>query len=87
MLISISMLTVIMVTSVMSLEIPVFAKNKHCDKFDRICHFKNIWDNESYNDSNIIDEDSDLDGYQTKADNSTSSINSQNVDQFSLIGI
>ena len=41
---------------------------------------------ESYTDSNIIDEDSDLDGYQTEADNSTSSINSQD-EQFSPVGV
>ncbi|HTH21736.1 MAG TPA: hypothetical protein VL854_05930 [Nitrososphaeraceae archaeon] len=37
--------------------------------------------------SNILYEDSDLDGYQTEANNSTSAINSQDSDQFSPIGV
>ena len=79
--------------SVTSLVIPVFATKKHCDKSDSTCDIKTAEDgtatqgDESYTDSNIIDEDSDLDGYQTEADNSTSSINSQDDDQFSPVGV
>ena len=87
MLISISILTAITLTSVTSLVIPVFAKNKHGDKSARTCHFKTTQEDESYTDSNIIDEDSDLDGYQTEPDNSTLSIASQGADQFSPIGV
>ena len=74
-------------TSVTSLVIPVFAKNKHCYKSDRTCHFKTTQDDASYNDSNIIDEDSNSDGYQTEPDNSTSSITSQDRDQYPLVGV
>ena len=42
---------------------------------------------QSQNDSNIIDEDSNLEGAQTKTDNSTSSIDSQAADPFSLVGM
>ena len=90
-LISVSMLTAVI--SVTSLVIPVFATKKHCNKSDSTCDIKTAMDgtatqgDESNNDSNIIDEDSDLDGYQTEADNSTSSIDSQTADQFSLVGI
>ena len=85
------MLTAIAVISVMSLVIPVFATKKHCNKSESTCDIKTAGDgtatDESYTDSNIIDEDSDLDGYQTEADNSTSSINSQDADLFSPVGI
>ena len=69
--------------SVTSLVIPAFATKKHCNKSDGTCDIKSAedgpatQDDGSNNDSNIIDEDSDLDGYQTEPDNSTSSINSQ----------
>jgi hypothetical protein len=92
-LISVSMLTAITVMSVTSLGIPVFATKKHCNKSDGTCNIKTAEDgtatqgDESNNDSNIIDEDSDLDGYQTEADNSTSSINSHDADQFSPVGV
>ena len=92
-LISVSILTAITAMSVKSLVIPVFATKKHCSKSDSTCNIKTAVDgtategDESNNDSNIIDEDSDLDGYQTEADNSTSSINSQDMDQFSPVGI
>ena len=92
-LISVSMLTAITVMSVTSLVIPVFATKKYCNKSDGTCNIKTTEDgtanqgDESNNDSNIIDEDSDLDGYQTEADNSTSSINSHDVDQFSPVGV
>ena len=94
-LISVSMLTAIAVMSVRSLVIPVFAIKEHCDKSDSTCDIKTAenspatQEDEPYTDSNIIDEDSDPDeyGYQTEADNSTSSINSQDVDQFSPIGV
>ena len=67
-------------------------QKKHCNKSDGTCDIKSAEDGtatqgESKNDSNIIDEDSDLDGYQTESDNSTSSINSQDADQFSPVGI
>ena len=89
-LISVSMLTAVI--SVTSLVIPVFATKKHCNKSDSTCDTKTAEDGttiqgDSNNDSNIIDEDSDLDGYQTEADNSTSSITSQDGDQFSLVGV
>ena len=94
-LISVSMLTAIIVMSVRSLVIPVFAIKEHCDKSDSMCDNKTAenspatQEDEPYTDSNIIDEDSDPDeyGYQTEADNSTSSINSQDVDQFFPIGV
>ncbi len=93
-LISVSMLTAITVSSVTSLVIPVFATKKLCNNSDSTCDIKTAengiatQEDESNNDSNIIDEDSDLDGYQTEADNSTSSpINSQEADQFSPVGV
>jgi hypothetical protein len=88
-----TMITAITVMSVTSLVIPVFASKKHCNESDSTCDTKTAeggtatQGDESNNDSNIIDEDSDLDGYQTEADNSTSSIDSQTADQFSLVGI
>ena len=89
-LISVSMLAAIIVMSVTSLVIPAFATKKHCNKSDGTCDIKSAEDGtatqgESKNDSNIIDEDSDLDGYQTEADNSKSSTNLQNANQFSRI--
>ena len=87
------MFTAITLTSVTSLIIPAFATKKHCDKSDLTCHVKitqdspATQDNGSYTDSNIIDEDSNSDGYQTEPDSSTSSINPQDEDQFSLVGI
>ena len=92
-LISVSMMTAITVMSITSIVIPVFATKKDCNKSDGTCDTKPAEDGtatqgeESNNDSNIIDEDSDLDGYQTVADNSASSINSQIADPFSLVGI
>ena len=92
-LISVSMLTAIIVMSVRSLVIPVFAIKEHCNKSDSTCDNKTAenspatQEDEPYTDSNIIDEDSDMDGYQTEADNSTSSINSQDGDQFSPVGV
>lgn len=86
-LISVSILAAIIVLSVSSLVI-AFATKKHCNKSDGTCDIKSSEDgtatqDESNNDSNIIDEDSDLDGYQT----STSSITSQDGDRFSLVGV
>lgn len=87
-LISVSIFTAITLTSV-----PAFATKKHCNKSDLTCHVKitqdspATQDNGSYTDSNIIDEDSNLDGYQTEPDSSTSSINPQDEDHFSLVGI
>ena len=92
-LISVSMFTAITLTSVTSLIISAFATKKHCDKSDLTCHVKitqdspATQDNGSYTDSNIIDEDSNSDGYQTEPDSSTSSINPQDEVQFSLVGI
>jgi hypothetical protein len=91
-LISVSMLTAIMVISPASLVKPVFATKKHCNKSDSTCDIKTAEDGtptqgDLNNDSNIIDEDSDLDGYQTEPDNSTSSINSLDADQFSPVGV
>ena len=94
-LISVSMYTAMILMSATSLIIPAFAKKKHCDKSDLTCHVKiaqespATQDNVSYTDSNIIDEDSDPDeyGYQTEPDNSTSSINSLDADQFSPVGV
>ena len=92
-LISVSMFTAIMLMSATSLIIPAFAKKKHCDKSDLTCHVKiaqespATQDNVSYTDSNIIDEDSNSDGYQTEPDSSTSSINSQDEDQLSPVSI
>ena len=87
------MLTAITVMSVRSLVIPVFATKNHCNKSNGICDIKTAEDGtatqevESNNDSNIIDDGSDLDRYRTEADNSTTAINSQDSDQFSPIGI
>ena len=86
------MLTAITVMSLVSLVIPAFASKKHCNKSSSTRDTKTAVDGtatqgESNNDSNIIDEDSDLDGYQTEPDNSTSSINSQDGDQFSPVGV
>jgi hypothetical protein len=92
-LISVSMLAAITVMSFASLVIPVFATKKHCNKSDSTCDIKTAMDgtatqgDESNNDSNIIDEDSNSDGYQTESDNSTSSITSQDGDQFSLVDV
>jgi hypothetical protein len=92
-LISVSMLTTIAVMSVRSLVIPVIATKNHCNRSEGTCDIKTAEDvtttqeNESNNDSNIIDEDSDLEGYQTEANNSTSAINSLDSDQFSPIGV
>jgi len=86
-LISVSMLAAITAISLASLVIPVFA-TKHCNKSDSTCDIKTAAQgNESNNDSNIIDEDSNSGGYQTEPDNSTSSITSQDRDQFSLVGV
>ena len=76
-----------------SLVIPVFATKNHCNRSDGTCDIKtakdvtNTQEDESNNDSNIMDEDSDLDGYRKEANNSTSAINSQDSDQFSPIGV
>ena len=94
-LISVSMFIAIALTSATSLIMPAFGTKKHCDKSDLTCHVKitqentATQDNGPYTDSNIIDEDSDPDeyGYQTEPDSSTSSINSQDEDQFSPVGI
>ena len=94
-LISVSMFTAIKLMSTTSLIIPAFATKKHCDNSHLTCHVKITQDspttqyNGSYTDSNIIDEDSDPDeyGYQTEPDSSTSSINTLDEDQFSLVGI
>ena len=92
-LISVSMLAAITVMSFASLVIPVFATKKHCNKSDSTCDIKTAMDgtatqgDESNNDSNIIDEDSNSDGDQTEPDNSTSSITSQDGDQFSLVDV
>ena len=87
------MFIAIALTSATSLIMPAFATKKHCNKSDLTCHVKITQDspasqdNGSYTDSNIIDEDSNSDGYQTEPDNSTSSITSQYGDQFSLVGV
>lgn len=100
-ILSVAILTAITVTSVTSLVPPVFAKKKHCDKSDGGCDIKtakndknllnandpSAQSDQSQNDSNIIDEESNLDGAQTETDNSTSSIDSQAVDPFSLVGM
>ena len=58
--------------SLTSLVIPVFAKKKHCNKSDSTCDTKTAGDgtatqgDDSNNDSNIIDEDSDLDGIKRR---------------------
>ena len=91
-LISVSMYTAMILMSATSLIIPAFAKKKHCDKSDLTCLVKiaqespATQDNVSYTDSNIIDEDSNSDGYQTEPDSSTSSISTLDEDQFSLAG-
>ena len=42
---------------------------------------------QSQNDSNIIDEEGNLEEAQSETDNSTSSIDSQAADPFSLVGM
>lgn len=46
-----------------------------------------VQSDQSQNDSNIIDEESNLDGAQTETNNSTSSLGSQALDPFSLSGM
>ncbi len=95
-MLSVAMLTAITMTSVTSLITPVFAKKKHCDKSDSECSAKtartdanlltangpSIQQDPMQNDSNIIDEESSVNGSQITADNSTSS-----ADPFSLGGM
>ena len=95
-ILSVAMLTAITMTSVTSLITPVFAKKKHCDKSDSECDTKTAKNDENLltandpsiqqdrmqNDSNIIDEESSIDGSQITVDNSTSS-----ADPFSLAGM
>lgn len=96
-----AMLTAITMTSVASLITLVFAKKKHCDKSDSGCDIKtakndknlsnanspSTQSDQSQNDSNIIDEESNLEEARTEIDNSTSSIHSQAADPFSLVGM
>lgn len=95
-MLSVSILTAITMTSVTSLITPVFAKKKHCDKSDSECSANTARNNANLltangpsiqqdrmqNDSNIVDEESSLNGSQITADNSTSS-----ADPFSLAGM
>ena len=100
-ILSLTLLTAITVASGTSLVTPVFEKIKHCEKSDSGCDIrtakndKNLSNannpstqsDQSQNDSNIIDEEGNLEEAQSETDNSTSSIDSQAADPFSLVGM